>query len=513
VRILLDHAGPIADAYARVRWDDTLLGDPAGWTPTLRTTVDMMLRSKFPMTLLWGPDRILLYNQAYTALIADKHPEALGRPAAEIFPEAWARIGPLMDQVWETGEAVYISDEYLPLHRRGFLEECFFTWCYSPVRNTAGVIEGLLDVATETTREVVFRRRMAILGRLALGLPADAGLDAIEDAAVVLLRAQTTDVAEVAVVPDTREELPLHFDTWDGTPIHVGIPTTAPTELALRVMPTATVVVDEDYRSFLGLVAATIGQALDRAHADAVQRRMNEVQRQMSEAFQRSLLPRREDVGDMQIAVRYRPAVEVAQLGGDWYDFFSLRDGGTCVVIGDVAGHDQRAAATMAQVRNLLRGIALSIGDDAPSAVLEALERVLDFSAGDVVATAVVARVLPMGEGRLGVTWSNAGHPPPVVIEPDGNARLLLSEPDLVLGVEPRAERHQHRIVLEPGSTLVLYTDGLVESRGQTLDVGLQRLVSNLTGVQDHGLERLCDELLAIAPDSDDDVALLLLRS
>ncbi|RYP86830.1 hypothetical protein EKO23_07585 [Nocardioides guangzhouensis] len=513
MRILLDQAGPISEAYSRVRWEDTPVGHPDGWTATLRTTVDMMLRSEFPMTLLWGPSYVLIYNHAYVQLIGDKHPYALGRTAEEIFPEVWDLVGPLMEGVRASGRPVYMQDEYVPLHRRGFLEDCWFTFCYSPVRNTAGEVEGVLDVATETTREVVFRRRMDILARLSLGIPEDAALDVIGETAVVMLRKETSDVAEVDLVPDDRDELPLHFATWDGTPIHVPVPTTAPVELALRLMPTPTVVVDEDFRSFLGLAAATIGQALDRAHAVAVQRRMNEVQRQMSEAFQRSLLPRQGGIGETEIAVRYRPAVEVAQLGGDWYDFFPLRDGGLGVVIGDVAGHDQRAAAAMAQVRNLVRGIALSIGDDAPSAVLESLERVLEISATDVVATAVVARVLPLEEGRMDVTWSNAGHPPPVVIDPDGTARLLTSEPDLLLGVDAHTSRHQHRTVLEPGATLVLYTDGLVESRAQTLDDGLDRLLDCLTGVQDHELEQLCDDMLATAPDSDDDVALLLLRS
>jgi serine phosphatase RsbU (regulator of sigma subunit) len=100
-----------------------------------------------------------------------------------------------------------------------------------------------------------------------------------------------------------------------------------------------------------------------------------------------------------------------------------------------------------------------------------------------------------------------------VVVDPDGTARLLTSEPDLLLGVDARTSRHQHRTVLEPGATLVLYTDGLVESRVQTLDDGLDRLLGRLNGVQDHALEVLCDEMLAAAPDSDDDVALLLLRS
>jgi serine phosphatase RsbU (regulator of sigma subunit)/PAS domain-containing protein len=512
VRILLDHVGPITDAYARVRWSETAIGEPGSWSPTLRTTVDMMLRSKFPMTLLWGPERVLLYNEAYVELIGDKHPDALGQRAVDIFPEVWDQIGPLMEQVMSTGEAVFIPDASMPLHRRGFLEECHFTFCYSPVRDTAGVPLGVLDVVTETTREVVYRRRMGTLHVLGVELPHAEDAAAITRAALALLRGEPADFAEVDIAPDERQELPLDFDTWDGAPIRVSIPTTAPQQLALSVLPAPTVVVDEEYRAFVGLVAATIGQALERAYADEVQRRMNSVQRQMSEAFQRSLLPRQDQFTEPEIAVRYRPAVAVAQLGGDWYDFFRLPSGGLGVVIGDVAGHDQRAAAAMAQVRNLVRGVAVSIGSDAPSVVLEGLERALELTATEAIATAIMARVVRRDDGRLDVTWSNAGHPPPVLIEADGAARLLLTDPDLLLGLDASTPRRQHQVVVDPGATLVLYTDGLVESRILSMDAGLARLVGALEGTQDRTLERLCDEVLAIAPGSEDDIALLLLR-
>jgi serine phosphatase RsbU (regulator of sigma subunit) len=300
---------------------------------------------------------------------------------------------------------------------------------------------------------------------------------------------------------------------WSGEPIRVAIPTTAPPLMALKVMPAATVVVDQDYLSFLGLVTAAIGQVLERAYADEVQRRMSAVQREMSEEFQRSLLPRQDQFAEPQIAVRYRPAMEVAQLGGDWYDFFELPAGGIGVVIGDVAGHDQRAAAGMAQLRNLVRGVALSTADDSPAMVLTSLERVLHLSSADVLATAVLARVKPLGDGRLEVTWSNAGHPPPLLLTADGSARLLFTEPDLLLGLDAETPRSEHQVVLEKGATLVLYTDGLVESRGQTLEAGLDRLLGKLVGAHDHPLEALCDEMLATAPGSEDDVALLLLRS
>ena len=179
MRILLDHVGPITSAYSEVRWNDSPLGPPESWDNTLRITLDLVLRSKFPMTLLWGPDAVLLYNEAYVELIRDKHPYALGRGAQEIFPEIWDQIGPLIDQVMNSGEAVYIPDAVLPLRRRGFLEECYFKFCYSPVRDAQGRVRGVLDTVTETTTEVVYRRRMSTLGRLALGLPTADGVESV----------------------------------------------------------------------------------------------------------------------------------------------------------------------------------------------------------------------------------------------------------------------------------------------------------------------------------------------
>ena len=513
MRILLDHVGPITSAYSEVRWNDLPLGPPEDWDHTLRITLDLVLRSKFPMTLLWGPESVLLYNDAYVELIGDKHPYALGRPAQEIFPEVWDQVAPLIDQVMDSGEAIYIPDAVMPLRRRGFLEECYFKFSYSPVRDEEGHVKGVLDTVTETTTEVVYRRRMSTLGRLALGLPVADGVDSVARTTLTLLRSEGDDFAAVDIVADDRQELPLEFGQWSGQPIRVAIPTTAPPLMALMVMPAATVVVDDEYRSFLGLVTAAIGQVLGRAYADEVQRRMSAVQREMSEEFQRSLLPRQDQFSEPQIAVRYRPAMEVAQLGGDWYDFFELPAGGLGVVIGDVAGHDQRAAATMAQLRNLVRGVALSTTDDSPASVLTSLERVLHLSSADALATAVLARVKPQADGTLEVTWSNAGHPPPLLLAADGNVRLLFTEPDLMLGLDPTAPRSEHRVVLEKGATLLLYTDGLVESRKQPLEAGLDRLLSKLVGAHDHPLEALCDEMLATAPGSEDDVALLLLRA
>ena len=132
-------AGALRADYERVDWASTPLGPVAGWSPTLLTTVDLMLGNRFPVTLLWGPELVLVYNQAYVELIGDKHPAALGRAAREdVFPEAWDMIGPMLHGVLDGGDTTWSEDVLLPLDRAGFLEECYFSFSYSAVRDADG---------------------------------------------------------------------------------------------------------------------------------------------------------------------------------------------------------------------------------------------------------------------------------------------------------------------------------------------------------------------------------------
>lgn len=135
----------------------------------------------------------------------------------------------------------------------------------------------------------------------------------------------------------------------------------------------------------------------------------------------------------------------------------------------------------------------------------------------DVIATAVLARVEQDEEqarsGLRTLRWSNAGHPPPVLLPPDGRARLLETPPEVLLGLWPDGERKDYTVLLEPGASVVFYTDGLVERRGRALDLGLARLVQVLEGQQDRTAEELCDLLLPAFEDgfAEDDVVLLVL--
>lgn len=236
-------------------------------------------------------------------------------------------------------------------------------------------------------------------------------------------------------------------------------------------------------------------------------------QRALADALQRSMLTEPPEIEGCELVVRYVPAAEGAEIGGDWYDAFFDRAGHPVLAIGDVVGHDTRAAAAMGQVRGLLRGISFSSGG-TPAGVLRRVDRAVEGLALDTMATALVARLERNGDGAV-LRWANAGHPPAVLIDATGEVTVLEPKPaDLLLGVAPEAAREDHIEVLEPGATLLLYTDGLVERRDRDVDAGTEALVGALRESAGLPLDQLCDRVLdrLVLPDAEDDVAMLALR-
>ena len=276
---------------------------------------------------------------------------------------------------------------------------------------------------------------------------------------------------------------------------------------------------DREESDLLAAFAAQCAQALESIQALAAERAAAEAALRMSEVLQRSLLTPPPQPDHLQLVVRYRPASHAARVGGDWYDAFLTPDGSTHVVIGDVTGHDRDAAARMGAIRNLLRGTAFAL-PAAPSQILTALERALAGLQVDALATAVLARVeQDDDQGARGVRclrWSNAGHLPPLLLQVDGLARVLNTEPDLLLGLLPETARHDSVVELQAGDTVLLYSDGLVERRREAIDAGVERLRRLLEDLAPAGLslDELCDEVLGhlLPGEADDDVALLAVR-
>ncbi|NEA51495.1 SpoIIE family protein phosphatase [Streptomyces sp. SID10815] len=149
---------------ARVDWAATPLGVPAGWPQSLRTTVSILLSSRFPMWMAWGPDLTFFCNAAYRRdTLGQKYPWALGRPAGEVWAEIWDDIGPRIDTVLRTGEATWDEALLLFLERSGYTEESYHTFSYSPLRDDEGQVVGMLCVVSEDTERVIGERRMATL--------------------------------------------------------------------------------------------------------------------------------------------------------------------------------------------------------------------------------------------------------------------------------------------------------------------------------------------------------------
>jgi signal transduction histidine kinase/CheY-like chemotaxis protein len=139
-------------------WSTTPLGPPASWTPVLQAMVQLLLASKQAMFIAWGPERIWLYNDAYIPIMGRKHPEMLGQPAAQVWPEAWALLQPLFDRVRD-GEAIHQTGFLLPIDRHGILEDAYFNFSYTPMTAPSGSVEGLFGICTETTSSIALNRQ------------------------------------------------------------------------------------------------------------------------------------------------------------------------------------------------------------------------------------------------------------------------------------------------------------------------------------------------------------------
>lgn len=147
-------------------WSVTPLGPRARWSAALCTALDLCLRSRLCSSIYWGPQRLLLYNDAYSAILGDRHPWALGRPAHEVWSEIFDVIGPLMERTFETRETTGTDDAAIFLNRAGYVEEYYCSFSYAPLINERGVTEGVFTMFPETTARVVGQRRLGTLQRI-----------------------------------------------------------------------------------------------------------------------------------------------------------------------------------------------------------------------------------------------------------------------------------------------------------------------------------------------------------
>ncbi|MEV4709563.1 GAF domain-containing SpoIIE family protein phosphatase [Actinoplanes sp. NPDC049316] len=261
---------------------------------------------------------------------------------------------------------------------------------------------------------------------------------------------------------------------------------------------------------FSGAEAATVVHA-GRAAGPAVEGvRLQRRHRHVTEVLQRSLLGTLPVIPGVELHARYLPAGPDTTVGGDWYDAFEQPDGSVMLAVGDVCGHDIEAAAAMGQLRNLVRGNAYGRTDE-PGRVLRQVHSAVDGMAVPVMATMLLARLVRDPRGHA-VSFASAGHLPPLVVRPGGGVEVWWEQPEPLLGPVPCPQRTTHHRTLPAGSTLLLYTDGLVEEPGRMVDAGIRRVVRLLDANRRLPGDRLCELLLAAAPSRRDDIALLLVR-
>lgn len=248
---------------------------------------------------------------------------------------------------------------------------------------------------------------------------------------------------------------------------------------------------DAETVELLALAAGRASLAILRTH-------LYERERKIAAELQRSLLPSSlPDVPGVKLAARYEPGGNGITVGGDWYDAIALPGGRVAVAIGDVVGRGIAAAATMGQMRSALRAILMQADDSG--AMAERLNR-FALGLGECILTTVVLAIFEPATGRL--RYTNAGHPPPLLIAPDGSRRFLEAAPAPPMGVMETPRYGQRTLVLEPGSTLLLFTDGLIERSTEVLDQGLERLREAATPGAD--VDGLCERVARALADAGD---------
>jgi PAS domain S-box-containing protein len=308
-------------------------------------------------------------------------------------------------------------------------------------------------------------------------------------------------------VAEVREPLLVQDPTAEQVASLIGVPLLAEGEVGGVVVASVAAPrrFTADDLSILRLAADRVALAIDHA-------RVYEREHRIAETLQRSLLPEHlPHLPGLAVAARYLPAAAEAEVGGDWYDVLAVPGGGVGLVMGDVAGKGLAAASMVGRLRSALRAYALE--GHPPARVLEQLNRLIWTEAEESQMATLLYLVVDPVEGE--VRWVNAGHPPPLMLDGGARAQYLEGGSSVPLGVLPFPEFEEIAVPMDPGGTVVLYTDGLVERPGEHIDQGLGRLAE---AVRDAPIEpeQLCDHLLReLVPEdgTPDDVALLTLRA
>ncbi|WP_199432558.1 PP2C family protein-serine/threonine phosphatase [Qaidamihabitans albus] len=406
----------------------------------------------------------------------------------------------------------------------------------------AGAMRELVDVAREQELELRWHQselEQTNAGLLALHTEIDrqrqrnAFLDEVSRASATSL-----DPAEVLGVVARllrRQDFADHVDVWTMTEtglLGAGDPEREPDTTTRAAVRSRETVRDGDHRVSVPLTAgphvlgvldlyrgaAEFGDedvalargVADRAAVGLRNANVYEREHELAERLQHAMLPGLTPHEELDLVARYRSATRGVHIGGDWYDAVSRPDGTVVLTVGDVTGHGLDAAVVMGKLQNALHAYALE--GHGPATSLRLVHELLRGGPTTLFATAVVVEV-EKATGML--RWASAGHLPPLLEAGDGQVRFLEAEHAPMLGINFEHGIPEHKRQLSPGSSIALYTDGLIERRNSDIDAGLERLAAAFTSASGQHVEARAEHVLRDmlgAADHDDDVCLLLCR-
>lgn len=363
----------------------------------------------------------------------------------------------------------------------------------------------------ETPPGLIVYEQLA-LGRL--GPPRAANTAPFSEVQVVLYDGTTAQPAQA--LASTAKQVPLTGQVV-SKPLTVGATKWLLQVRAVHPLVGSTTAAAPWFVLGVGLVACLLVSATAEIES---RRRANALALYRSEhglaaGLQQSLLPELPSIAGFEIAARYLPGTEGLEVGGDWYDVFDLGEERLGVVIGDVVGHDISASATMSRVQSALRAYAFR--KDDPAVVLDRLDRLIESFQTERLVTIFYGVLGPIeASGARRLWYSNAGHPPPLVCRSDGGIDELDEASSMLLGVDagPDGSRPSARVELDAGSTLMLFTDGLIEVPGTSITDSTAQLKATAAGCGEIPPDELCDRLIGTLADGPrrDDVAIVAIR-
>jgi serine phosphatase RsbU (regulator of sigma subunit)/CHASE3 domain sensor protein len=326
------------------------------------------------------------------------------------------------------------------------------------------------------------------------------------DADTNLIGRRVDDFVEAAVAADIRKNEELVLRTGSERQFQEILPfPDGPHVFSMTKSP---------LKNAHGDISGTVGIARDITNEIALledRERLYQLEHRLAQTLQLSMIGSDHiDDSRLDVCARYAPAANELAVGGDWYDTLPMPDGRIALIVGDAVGHGLGSITAMGQMRSALAAL-INLASD-PAGILETFDRFAWTLPGARSSTCLLVFIDPAQEQ---ITYSCAGHMPPIVISPSGAAELLESCQDAPLAVKRAQARRNTTVAFPVGSVVVLYTDGLVERRNELIDVGIQRLIDRLRDMVDPAVDELCDrviERLVSIEHQDDDVAMIAAR-